>query len=345
MIRIQGLRKDFVTGGQVVTALNDVTLHVPPASIFGVVGLSGAGKSTLVRCLAALESPTRGRIWLDGEELTQRSAAELRRLRQRIGMVFQHFHLLLSRTAAENIALPLELRRWPSHRIRQRVVELLQLVGLSDKADAYPAALSGGQRQRVGIARAIAANPSVLLCDEATSALDPETTQTITQLLQSIQRQTQITIVMVTHELGVVQDVCSHVAVMESGMVAEVGRVEQVLLAPKSVAAKRLISSIWPLDPPAHLLSHLSGGPQGVSSLLRLTFSGQVAMEPVISRLVRMHDLSVNILHGGIGQVGSKPFGQLLVQLECSPAMRRQAIAYLVSQQVGVEEVHADGGH
>ncbi len=343
MIHIQGLSKDFIAGGQTVAALRDVSLHVPPASIFGVVGLSGAGKSTLVRCLAALERPTQGSIRLDGEEITRRSPAELRRLRQRIGMIFQHFHLLQNRTAAENIALPLELRRWPSQQIGQRVTDLLQLVGLSDKANSYPAALSGGQRQRVGIARAIAANPVVLLCDEATSALDPETTQTIIQLLQSIQRQTQITIVMVTHELGVVQDVCSYVAVMEGGTVAEVGPVETVLLSPQTVATKRLIGSLWPMEPPAHLVSHLQKNRGREENLLRLTFSGAAALEPIISRLVRTHDLSVNILHGGIGQVGSRPFGQLLVHMDCSAAIRQQAIAYLVSEQVAVEEVQPDG--
>lgn len=339
MIRIQGLCKTFTAGGSSVSALGDVNLHVPPGAIFGVVGLSGAGKSTLIRCLAMLEQPTRGRVWLNGVEVTQKRAEELRRLRQQIGMIFQHFNLLSGRTAAENIALPLEIRGWPKPKIQRRVDELLRLVGLADKASAYPAALSGGQKQRVGIARAIAAQPAVLLCDEATSALDPETTDTILRLLRTIQQQTGITIVMVTHQLEVVQEVCSHVAVLDQGQVAEVGPVESVLLTPRAAATRRLLSRLWPTELPAHLQTRFGRGACSDLSLYRLNFVGSSALQPVISQLAQETGVSINILQGAISQVGSRPCGLLLVELAGSAESRQAALSYLANQRVRVEEV------
>lgn len=241
MIKLSNITKVFQQGNRTIQALNNVSLHVPAGQIYGVIGASGAGKSTLIRCVNLLERPTQGSVLVGGQELTALSESELTKARRQIGMIFQHFNLLASRTVFGNIALPLELDNTPRDEIKRRVTELLDLVGLSEKQDAYPANLSGGQKQRVAIARALASNPKVLLCDEATSALDPETTASILALLADINRQLGLTIVLITHELEVVKAICDHAALLENGHLVESGRLADLLTAPWSVLRQTLV--------------------------------------------------------------------------------------------------------
>lgn len=335
MIDIEELSKAFVSEHSITHALSGVTLHIPSGSVYGIIGLSGAGKSTLVRCLSLLEKPSSGRILLSGRDVTKLDAAQLIDARRQIGLVFQHFNLLSSRTARGNIALPLELKGESKESIDARTGELLRLVGLEDKADEYPSRLSGGQKQRVGIARALASDPQVLLCDEATSALDPETTKSILELINDLNARLGLTIVLVTHELEVVKDVCTHVAVLHDGKVAESGNVEDVLIRPSSLAAKRLLGSLCAPEPPKHVLANLLHPRSG--DVLKLSFSGVVTAEPVISDLAKRLDISVNILYGGVDCVRSSLFGNLIVELQGSADERLSAIAFLEQRNVLVE--------
>lgn len=339
MVRLEGLTKAFRQGGREVVALDGVSLEVRTGEIFGIIGLSGAGKSTLVRCINLLERPDRGRVWVDGVEMTALRPRELRAARRRIGMVFQHFNLLSSRTVFGNVAFPLEIAGVPAGTIRRRVMELLELVGLADRARAYPAQLSGGQRQRVGIARALASEPRVLLCDEPTSALDAETTAQILALLRQINRDLGITMLIITHELPVVQSICDRVAVMAEGRVEEVGETASVLTRPRSAAARRLVGAAA-----ERALAHLSGPAVGSGDpgrppgkLFRLAFLGPVAEKPVISQVVRTFDVTVNIIYGSIDRIGATPFGTLVVAIEGSPAAVDAAVASL--REWGVEVV------
>nr|PZN40372.1 MAG: methionine ABC transporter ATP-binding protein [Bacillota bacterium] len=304
MIRVENLTKVYTTpDGRQIRALDGVSLHVRRGEIFGVIGPSGAGKSSLIRCINLLERPTSGSIQVDGKEMTRLSGPELRRERRQIGMIFQHFNLFWSRTVAENVAFPLEIAGWPREKIRRRVAELLELVGLTDKARAYPAQLSGGQKQRVGIARALAAEPKVLLSDEATSALDPETTDQILALLRRINRELGLTILLITHQMEVVKAICDSVAVMSQGRVLEAGPVLELASRPGSHLGRMLLPSWNGLTP--------SPG----SSLVALTFAGQVALEPVVTRVARDHGMDINILAGELDAFGSVPVGRLLVEL------------------------------
>lgn len=339
-VRLEGLSKTFRQGGREVAALQDVSLEVWPGEAFGIIGLSGAGKSTLVRCINLLERPDRGRVWVDGVELTSLSPRRLREARRRIGMVFQHFNLLRSRTVFGNVAFPLEIAGVPRARIRARVMELLELVGLTPWAGAYPAQLSGGQRQRVGIARALASEPRVLLCDEPTSALDAETTSQILALLRRINRELGITILLITHELPVVQAICDRVAVMAEGRVEEVGDTVSVLTHPRSAAARRLVGA-----PAARALAHLRGpaaGGDGAAAasgrLFRLAFLGPVAERPVISEVVRAFDVTVNIVYGNVDRIGSTPFGTLVVAIEGDDRRVEAAVSAMRAWGVEVEE-------
>ncbi|WP_214412240.1 methionine ABC transporter ATP-binding protein [Sphaerisporangium fuscum] len=296
MIRVSGLRKVYGTG---VVALDGVDLDVREGEIFGVLGQSGAGKSTLLRCVNLLERPTSGTVTVAGQELTALDLAGLRRARQRIGMIHQHFALLSSRTVAGNVAFPLEVAGVPRAERGKRVAELLELVGLDGKASAYPAQLSGGQKQRVGIARALAARPKVLLSDEATSALDPATTQSILALLKRLNAELGLTILLITHEMHVIKSVCDSVAIMRDGRVAEAGTLAELVARPGSL----LTREIFPLPEPA---------PAGS---VTVTFAGQ-ADEPVMSSLVRKFDVDVNILGGSLEDLGGVPAGRLRVRLE-----------------------------
>ncbi|GGL13063.1 methionine import ATP-binding protein MetN [Sphaerisporangium melleum] len=316
MIHVSGLRKVYGNG---VVALDGVDLDVREGEIFGVLGQSGAGKSTLLRCVNLLERPTAGTVTVDGRELTTLGQAELRRARQGIGMIHQHFALLSSRTVAGNVAFPLEVAGVPRTRRAARVRELLELVGLADKASARPAQLSGGQKQRVGIARALAAGPKVLLSDEATSALDPGTTQSILALLKRLNAELGLTIMLITHEMHVIKAICDSVAIMRDGRIAEAGTVAELVARPGSL----LTREIFPLPEPA---------PSGT---VTLTFAGR-ADEPVISGLVRRFEVDVNVLGGSLEELGGRTVGRLRVRLDGGD--RAGALAYLRGRGVLVEE-------
>lgn len=300
MISIERLSKTYTQGGLPMVALEEVSLEIPTGSVFGIIGRSGAGKSTLIRCLNLLERPTSGRIQVDGRELTTLSDRELRLQRQNIGMIFQNFHLLHSRNVWDNIAVGLEIIGMPKAQRQTRVADLLDLVGLGDKAHAFPSQLSGGQKQRVGIARALAAKPSYLLSDEATSALDPETTASILALLSDINRQLGLTIVLITHELDVVKSICDTAALLERGRVVETGAIADLLSSPHS----RLGRSLLPARGPASL----SGAP-----VAELTFFDTVSASPVLSELAQRHAVGVTLLGCGVESIGGQRIGRLQV--------------------------------
>jgi D-methionine transport system ATP-binding protein len=323
MIWIRELYKEYPQGAQTVAALNGVNLHVAKGEIFGVLGPSGAGKSTLIRCVNLLEKPTSGSITVNGQEMTALSAAELRQARQHIGMIFQHFNLLSSRTVADNIAFPLEITGVPLEERRERVKELLALVGLEEKSGSYPAQLSGGQKQRVGIARALATQPDVLLCDEATSALDPQNTTAILDLLRDLNRRLGLTILLITHEMNVVKQICDRAAVLEEGKIIEEGTVGELAARAGSMIARALFPAIEP--PPV----------RPGTRVVTITFTGDAADQPILAGLVRQYDLGVNILGGSIQTVGGQRVGKLQVSLEGEqiPA----ALQYLTRQGLLVE--------
>lgn len=300
MISIERLSKTYPQGVLPMVALEEVSLEIPTGSVFGIVGRSGAGKSTLIRCLNLLERPTSGRIQVDGRELTTLSDRELRLQRQNIGMIFQNFHLLHSRNVWDNIAVGLEIIGMPKAQRQQRVAELLDLVGLSDKAYAFPSQLSGGQKQRVGIARALAAKPSYLLSDEATSALDPETTASILALLSDINRQLGLTIVLITHELDVVKSICDNAALLETGRVVETGAIADLLSDPLSRLGRSLLPTCGPLS--------VSATPRA-----ELTFFDTLAASPVLSALAQQHAVGVTLLGGGVEFIGGQRVGRLHV--------------------------------
>ncbi|ANI28668.1 methionine ABC transporter ATP-binding protein [Yersinia entomophaga] len=300
MIAIERLSKTYQHAGQPMVALQDISLTVPTGSVFGIVGRSGAGKSTLIRCLNLLERPSSGRIQLDGHELTTLGDKALRVERQNIGMIFQNFHLLHSRNVSDNVAVPLEIIGIGKTERKRRVTELLALVGLLDKAEAFPSQLSGGQKQRVGIARALAAKPNYLLSDEATSALDPETTASILALLRNINQQLGLTIVLITHELEVVKSICHYAALMEKGRVIETGAIADLLADPASRLGKSLL--------PTCGSELLSGTP-----VAELTFFDTLLASPVLSALAHQHAVGVRLLGGGVESIGGQRVGRLQV--------------------------------
>ncbi len=334
MIKIHNLTKVFTDGHREVRALDDVSLEVKAGEIFGIIGLSGAGKSTLVRCINMLEQPQRGTVLVDGTDITALGKRDLRIARQRIGMIFQHFNLLSSRTVFGNVAFPLEITGEPNSEINQRVLELLELVGLEDKADSYPAQLSGGQKQRVGIARALANRPQVLLCDEATSALDPETTTAVLDLLQDINRKMGLTILLITHEMPVIQQICDRVAVIENGRIVENGSVLDVFTAPKTAQARRLVRGVIDIDIPPDLLERHSDED---SILLKISFIGTSAGKPIMADLMQRYPVVVNILFGRIDHIKDTPFGTLVVELSGEGQALEDAGAYLAQQDLQVE--------
>lgn len=325
MIQIQELTKVYQQGGRQIVALDRVSLHVKPGEIFGVLGPSGAGKSTLIRCVNLLERPTSGSIKVAGQEMTALSPQELRQKRQQIGMIFQHFNLLSSRTAKENVALPLEVMGKPKAEIEAKALELLRLVGLEDRADAYPAQLSGGQKQRVGIARALAGDPQVLLSDEATSALDPDTTRGILDLLRDLNRRLGLTVLLITHQMEVVKRICDSVAVVSDGRIVEQGPLLEVVKQPGSSLAQEFFG---------HLPAHEA---QPGRLLATLTFIGEVADQPILTRLARKHGLDLNILGGTVEQVGGGRVGRLQVEFFGELANLGPALADLTAQGLQVE--------
>ncbi len=304
MIELQHLCKTFRTAEGEVPALNDICLSIPDGEIFGVIGLSGAGKSTLVRCINRLEQPDSGRVLIDGLDLGEMRPEQLRQARKSMSMIFQGFHLLMQRTALDNVCFPMELAGVKKAEARQRARELLELVELPDKANAYPSQLSGGQKQRVAIARALASDPKVLLCDEATSALDPQTTRAILELLKKLNRELGVTVVVITHEMRVVEQICTSVAILDRGRVQETGPVAAVFSNPRSEAGRRLV---LPEGEKIHIL------PQ--NRLVRLVFNGASAAEPIIADLAIEQGIRLNILAADTRVIGEKTFGSMVLGL------------------------------
>lgn len=340
MIEIRGLKKIYGKGAHQVVALNGIDLTIKQGEIFGIIGLSGAGKSTLIRCLNLLEKPTAGSIKIDGLEMTALSSRKLRQMRSKIGMIFQHFNLLWSRTVAQNVAFPLEIAGVKDKaKINRKVAELLELVGLQDKANAYPAQLSGGQKQRVGIARALANDPKVLLCDEATSALDPQTTISILNLLRDINRKLNLTIVIITHEMSVIKYICDSVAVISNGRIAETGPVLELFTNPKTPTAKEFVKSVMNHEVPEMVLQHHQAPG---SKLIRISFIGASAGEPIISNLVKTHEVHANILYGNIDHVKDNIFGTLTLLLTGQPEETAKALKFLEQQGLKVEVLSND---
>ena len=330
MIELKHITKRFPTPEGELTALHDVSLTIGDGDIFGIVGMSGAGKSTLVRCLNLLERPSQGQVVIDGEDLCAMSQKELTLRRRSISMIFQQFNLLMQRTCLDNICFPMEIAGKKGPEVKKRARELLDIVGLPDKADAYPAQLSGGQKQRIAIARALASDPKILLCDEATSALDPKTTRDILRLIQDINRRLGITVVIITHEMGVIEEICSHVAILDHGVLQETGTVEETFSNPKTEAGRRLVY------PDGVIIDQLPA-----ANVIRIAFNGSSSYEPLIASLAMDCQVKVNILGADTRNVDGKAFGTMLLGLPENAEERERAIQYIKNQpNVTMEEVH-----
>lgn len=325
-IEIRGLTKIFKTKDREVTALKDISLTINQGDIYGIIGLSGAGKSTLVRCMNLLERPTTGEVFFEGKDLMEMSKAELRKARYKIGMIFQQFNLLEQRTAAENVRFALEITGTPKEEAKKRALELLKIVGLTDRAQSYPSQLSGGQKQRVAIARALANNPDVILCDEATSALDPKTTRQILRLLKQLNEEMGITIIVITHEMKVVEEICGQVAIIDNSVIAETGNVQEIFTNPKTEIAKRL------LFPEGDVQIRIG------SRSIRIVFDGSSSYEPVFANMILDCKAPVNIWFADMKNLGGKAVGQMIVQLPEDKSKQEQIIRYLKEHGLTVEE-------
>ena len=339
MIRFENVSKTFRGNGKQVEAVKEVSLHIKKGEIFGIIGYSGAGKSTLVRCINLLERPDQGRIWIGDTEITALKGKSLRKQRRKIGMIFQQFHLFASRNVYENVAYPLKHQGLTGQEIKKRVEELLNLVGLEDKASAYPSQLSGGQKQRAAIARALANEPDILLCDEATSALDPKTTTAILRLLQEVNRKLGVTIVVITHEMQVVKEICGRVAVMEGGSVVEEGEVFDIFSNPHEkitgdfVNNASNLSRIYTyLEEKAEIIRLNKG-----ECILRLRYLHKNTSEALVSQISRDFSLNVNIIFGNIELIGENPIGGLVAIVSGSGENIRRAVDFLREKKVGVE--------
>ena len=341
MIELTHISKDFASGGRTVHAVQDVSLSIGKGEIFGIIGFSGAGKSTLVRCINLLERPTSGSVTVDGKEMTALSARELRQARKKIGMIFQHFNLMPSRTVFGNVAYPLRGSGLSREQIADKVHGLLELVGIGDKAEAYPKQLSGGQKQRVAIARALANDPNVLLCDEATSALDPQTTKAILRLLKNLNEKLGITVVIITHEMAVVKEICDRVAVMEHGRVVEQGEVFNVFADPRQEITRSFIHTTSNLRKIEELIEEDSPVVQLKPGelIVRLSYIQRNVSEPLISTVSRKFDIVLNIIFSDIAIVQNAPIGGTVAIISGERAQITQAIAYLIEKNVGVEVI------
>lgn len=339
MIKLENISKSFAINGKTVEAVKDVSLAIRQGEIFGIIGFSGAGKSTLVRCINLLEKPEKGRVIIDGEDITHYEGKELRHVRQKIGMIFQHFNLMPSRTVFENIELPLKLTKLSASKRSQKIKKLLDLVGLSDKAQSYPSQLSGGQKQRVAIARALANDPKVLLCDEATSALDPQTTHSILQLLKEVNTRLGITIVVITHQMEVIKEICDRVAVMQKGVVVEKGDIVEVFSAPQAPITKSFIQAADNFEAFSDLLKLNSAitGIKPSQPVWFLTYRGAVAGEPLMSELYRRFEVKANIIYGNIDYFKQCIVGKLGVAIEGRADQIEKARQFLIDQKVIVE--------
>lgn len=332
MIEIQHLTKTFTTAGGTTEALKDVSLTIPDGEIYGIIGMSGAGKSTLVRCINMLERPTEGQILIDGVDMGSLSSKQLRDARRNITMIFQGFNLLMQRNCLKNICFPLELEGIKKEDAKKRALELLEIVGLPDKAKAYPAQLSGGQQQRIAIARALATNPKVLLCDEATSALDPNTTHSILNLIRDINKKLGITVIIITHQMSVVEETCNRVAILDNGTVVEQGEVSTVFAHPQSAAAKRLV---FP-DASDEIFA-----PASDEHRIRVVFNGAFATNtPLITKMAMDEGIAANILAASTRCIGDKVYGNMLLGIPGGDNELDRASKYLQSMpDILVEEV------
>lgn len=328
IIRIQNVTKTFVGRDNQVEALKGISLEINQGEIYGIIGMSGAGKSTLVRCLNFLEKPTTGTVFIEDKDLSALGEKELRQVRTDIAMIFQHFNLLMQRNVLDNVCFPMEIAGAKKAEARKRAMELLEVVGLSEKAQSYPAQLSGGQKQRVAIARALANNPKILLCDEATSALDPTTTKAILKLLQEINQQYGITIVIITHEMAVVQEICTHVAIIDAGELAEHGTVEEVFSSPKTAAAKKLV----------FMVNQKAGEMRG-KRCIRIVFNETSSFEPVIANMILECKAPVNILLADTKDIGGIAHGQMILQLPEDETAAGRMIHYLQERKLTVKEL------
>ena len=334
MIQIEHLSKSFKTADGTVEALKDITLTVPDGEIFGIIGMSGAGKSTLVRCINMLERPTEGRVIIDGCDIGALPAKQLREMRRSITMIFQGFNLLMQRNCLKNVCFPMELAGIPAKEAEARAKELLELVGLGDKLKAYPAQLSGGQQQRVAIARALATHPRILLCDEATSALDPQSTQSILALIRDIHEKLGLTVIVITHQMSVVEQICTQVAILDNGAVAEVGPVSEVFASPSSQAAKRLVYPEGYDQPIASPGEHL----------IRIVFNGaDSAKTPLIAHMAMHENIAASIVSASTRSIGGKTYGNMLLGIPGGAEELRRAMDYLGgTPDIIVEEVKPD---
>ena len=329
IICLEGLGKQFQTTNGTVTALDDINLEILQGEIFGIIGLSGAGKSTLVRCINYLETPTAGRVIFEGQNLSMMKESEIRKARQSMGMIFQQFNLLAQRNVLQNVCFPMEIAGVPKAEAKKRAAELLKLVGLEERMKAYPAQLSGGQKQRVAIARAMSTNPKVLLCDEATSALDPNTTKSILELLKKINRERGITVIVITHEMAVIESICDRVAIIDHSHIAESGKVSEIFSGPKSEIGRQLI-----LGETAGQKTSFARARQ-----IRVIFNGQESSEPIISNMVLACKVPVNILLADTHDIGGKAMGQMLLQLPEDEVDAGRICNYLKTVGVTYEEV------
>ncbi|MEK5491099.1 methionine ABC transporter ATP-binding protein [Paenibacillus sp. FSL R7-0297] len=337
MIELRDVYKTFTRKEVKIEALKGISLKVDKGDIFGVIGYSGAGKSTLIRLVNYLERPSEGQVLVDGHDLGAYSDKELRAAKKNIGMIFQHFNLLESKKVFDNVAIPLVLLKKNKTEIRKRVEELLEFVGLSDKAGSYPSELSGGQKQRVGIARALASNPSILLCDEATSALDPQTTRSILQLLKRINAEYNITVMIITHEMSVIQEICNKVAVMEEGRIIEQGSVLDVFGQPKHETTQNFVKTVIQNSMTSSV--HRTLRAEHGSRLYKLNFAGDSASEPVLYEIIRAYGVKVNILFANTTEIQETTLGTIIVQLQGDPSLIEAALDYMKQHEVRIEEV------
>lgn len=341
MIQLQNVSKTFAAKASEVHAVKDVTLTINDGEIFGIIGFSGAGKSTLVRCINLLERPNKGSVIVNGEDLMKLDDKSLRAIRTKIGMIFQHFNLMKNRTVYQNIAFPLKHRKLTKQEVEEKIDALLELVDLKDKKHAYPSSLSGGQKQRVAIARALANDPSVLLCDEATSALDPQTTKSILRLLKTVNEKMGITIVMITHEMAVIKEICDRVAVMENGQVVEEGSVLQIFSRPQATVTKNFIAStnnlsaIYELVKNHSPITALCAG----QSLVKLNYDAVSTSKALISEISRIYNVDTNIIFGNVEIIQNAPLGDLIVILSGKDGKVQEALAYLEEHEVKVEVI------
>jgi len=333
MLEVKNLSKSYTTKQGVLHALRDVSVMINKGEIFGFIGLSGAGKTSLARCVSALEKADSGEILFDGADITKLKGAKLRKTRKKMGLVFQHFNLLMNATVYENVAFPLRIARKPRSVIAKRVKELLELVGLTDKSSAYPATLSGGQKQRVGIARALATEPELVICDEATSALDPDTTRSILSLIKRIGEETGVTFLVITHEMDVIKELCTHVAVMEDGEIIEQGPVLEVLTSPATPTAKRFFSKDY-VD--AAWFSEA----QTERRIFRAIFIGEAARKSFIHDVIRKFDIELSILSGNIESVGGTMVGNLILEIAGRDGILQEVQQYFHDNNVSIEELN-----